>query len=84
MEISELYRISDGDTGKQVADGLYSNFSGIVNDMSGLQERTDDSLETSAKTITGAINELKASEVALTDAVGDINSILDNINGEVA
>ena len=84
MEVSELYKISDGDTGKQVADGLHSNFSGIVNDMSGLQEKTDNSLETTAKTIPGAINELKASEVALTDAIGDINSILDDINGEVA
>ena len=41
------------------------------------QPKTDESLQTESKTVPGAINEL-------VDTIGDISTILDNINGEVA
>lgn len=47
-----------------------------IQDLSRLQPKVDESLTTADKTVAGAINELNG-------AVGDINSILDVINGEV-
>ena len=45
--------------------------------VAGTQPKTDESLKTTAKTVTGAINELVTS-------IGDIGTILDDINGEAA
>lgn len=50
---------------------------GIDNKISGKQDRTDQSLKTTDKTVAGAINEVY-------DSLGDINTILDEINGEDA
>lgn len=49
---------------------------GEVPDVGDLQKKRDDSLTTHDKTVVGAINELNA-------MIGDINSILDAINGQV-
>lgn len=45
--------------------------------ISGKQDRTDQSLKTQDKTVAGAINEVY-------DSIGDIDSVLDDINGEEA
>lgn len=48
------------------------------------QDVTDPSLETTDKTVTGAINEVLSGLSALRETVGDIDTVLDNINGEEA
>lgn len=45
--------------------------------ISGKQDRTDQTLKTQDKTVAGAINEVY-------DSIGDIDSVLDDINGEEA
>lgn len=45
--------------------------------VAGAQPKTDESLQTEAKTVPDAINEL-------VDTLGDISTILDDINGEAA
>lgn len=50
MTKEELYKIQDNDSGQTVAEGLHSNFEGILD--------------------------------TITDTIGDINTVLDTINGE--
>lgn len=50
---------------------------GIDTKIAGKQDKTDQSLKTTDKTVAGAINEVY-------DTLGDINTILDQINGEDA
>ena len=62
---------------EQAAKDANAAAEGIDNKLSGKQDKTDQSLKTSDKTVTGAINEVYVS-------LGDIDAILDEINGEDA
>ena len=62
---------------EQAAKDANAAAEGIDGKISGKQDKTDQSLKTSDKTVTGAINEVH-------DALGDIDAILDEINGEDA
>lgn len=46
------------------------------------QNKTDNSLQTESKTVTGAINEVKASADASASQLGDVQGVLEKINNE--
>lgn len=69
MNKQDLYNIQNGDTGRQMAEGLKKNFEGIID---------------SIPDVSGFITESDASKTYATKTeLGDINTILDSINGEV-
>ena len=68
MNKEDLYIIQNGDTGQRMAEGLTKNFEGILD---------------SIPDVSGFITSTQADEKYATLAqIGDINTILDNINGE--
>lgn len=65
------------ESAEQAAENANAAAADIDNKISGKQDRTDQSLKTTDKTVAGAINEVY-------DSLGDIDTILDEINGEDA
>lgn len=76
-EAATLAANEAAESAEQAAENANAAAEGIDNKISGKQDRTDQSLMTADKTVAGAINEVYA-------GLGDINTILDEINGEDA
>lgn len=68
MNKEDLYIIQNGDTGQQMAEGLTKNFEGILD---------------SIPDVSGFITSTQADgKYATLEQIGNIDAILDSINGE--